>query len=113
MEQVSSVAAVLSGTPTVPGNYVFTLRLTDSNGNFMERTYTLAIMGITNTPPAPTQNTAYSFQFVAAGGTAPYTFTLEGALPVGLSMDSTGLISGTPTGTDTGNFTVTVIDSTP
>ena len=112
MEQVSSVAAVLSGTPTVPGNSVFVLRLTDSNGNFMERTYTLAVLGISNTPPSATQGTAYTFQFAAAGGTPPYTFALgSGALPAGLTLASDGTISGTPTTTQTASFTVTVTDS--
>lgn len=112
MEQVDSVSALLSGTPTVPGNYTFTLRLTDANGNFMERTYVVAILGITNSPPPATKSSAYTFSFSAAGGTPPYTFFVaSGALPDGLSMDSSGNITGIPTNSTTFNFTVSVTDS--
>jgi hypothetical protein len=57
----------------------------------------------------------YSLQLQASGGTAPYIWSISaGALPAGLSMDSTGLITGTPTGpatTTPDNFTVSVTDS--
>jgi len=39
-----------------------------------------------------------NFQFTPYGGTAPYTFTIySGTLPPGLSLSSSGVISGTPT----------------
>lgn len=56
----------------------------------------------------------YSQHLAATGGTAPYTWSITaGSLPPGLSMDSTGLISGTPT-TPTAapaTFTASVTDS--
>ena len=40
----------------------------------------------------------YSYQLSACCGTAPYTWSIwSGSLPAGLSLSSTGLISGTPT----------------
>ena len=40
----------------------------------------------------------YSYQLTACCGTAPYTWSIwAGSLPAGLSLSSTGLISGTPT----------------
>jgi Putative Ig domain len=49
---------------------------------------------------------AYTFQFQATGD-VPITWTVSvGAAPTGLSLSSTGLLSGTPTGTGTTNFTV-------
>ena len=43
-------------------------------------------------------NQAYSFQLQACCGTTPYTYSIHsGSLPAGLSLSSSGLISGTPT----------------
>lgn len=57
--------------------------------------------------------TAYSLQFAATGGTAPYTWSLASgsALPAGLTLSSSGLLSGTPTAAGTSTFSVTVTDS--
>jgi uncharacterized repeat protein (TIGR01451 family) len=51
-------------------------------------------------------NVAYSQQFTAGGGTAPYTFASTGALPNGLILSEQGLLSGTPT--EAGDFPITV-----
>lgn len=112
LTQTGPNLAIVAGTPTAAGNFAFTVRATESNGNFMERTYTIDILGITNSPPSATKGSAYAFTFTAAGGTAPYTYFLaSGALPDGLSMDSAGNITGTPTTVQTSNFTVSVTDS--
>ena len=43
-------------------------------------------------------NTSYSHQLSVYGGTGPYTWSIwSGSLPTGLSLSSSGLISGTPT----------------
>jgi hypothetical protein len=43
-------------------------------------------------------NTPYSHQLSVYGGTGPYTWSIwAGSLPAGLSLSSSGLISGTPT----------------
>jgi hypothetical protein len=45
--------------------------------------------------PHAERGVAYSYQLVASGGTAPYTFAITGgALPVDYSMTSAGLITG-------------------
>jgi hypothetical protein len=71
--------------------------------------------GITTTslPPA-TEGIAYDQTITATGGTGTLTFSLVGStsLPTGLAMDSTGHITGLPTGpSGTTNFTVAVTDS--
>lgn len=55
----------------------------------------------------------YSYQFVVTGGTAPYTFAVaSGALPPGLTLSSSGLLSGTPTASGQFTFSVSATDST-
>jgi hypothetical protein len=56
---------------------------------------------------------AYSAPLLTAtGATAPYTWSIVGALPAGLSLNaSTGAITGSPQGAGTANFTVQVADS--
>ncbi len=59
-------------------------------------------------------NTPYTGVLIAAGGTAPYTWSLASGsapLPPGLTLNSNGNISGTPTTAGTYNFTVRVTDS--
>ena len=60
-------------------------------------------------------NTAYTGQSVVAspsGGGEVYTFAVTvGALPTGLSLSSSGAISGTPTATGVFNFTVTATNT--
>ncbi|HEV3357426.1 MAG TPA: putative Ig domain-containing protein [Pseudonocardiaceae bacterium] len=58
-----------------------------------------------------TVGTAASLQLSASGGTAPYTWTASG-LPTGLSVSSSGLISGTPSAAGTFNVSATAKDST-
>ena len=60
----------------------------------------------------PTVSTAtvgvgFSQNFTASGGVSPYSYSLaSGILPTGLSLSTTGILSGTPT--QTGSFTLTV-----
>jgi large repetitive protein len=65
----------------------------------------------TTSLPAAVEGSAYT-QTIQATGTAPLSFSLSGGtLPAGLSLASTGVISGTPTGpTGPSNFTIKVTD---
>ena len=61
--------------------------------------------------PAPSLNVAYpATQLTASGGTAPYTFFASG-LPPGLTLSSSGLLSGTPSQAGTYTLNVTVVDA--
>jgi hypothetical protein len=56
---------------------------------------------------------AYYQALIASGGSSPYKWTLvAGALPVGLNLDPTGRITGTPTAATTSTFTLQVTDAT-
>jgi hypothetical protein len=55
---------------------------------------------------------AYSQVLAVSGGAGPYTYALKsGALPVGLSLASSGVVSGTPTRAGGAAFGVTVTDA--
>lgn len=45
------------------------------------------------------------------GGIQPYTFSLVGSLPTGLTLSPSGVVSGTPSGPGSFNFSVSVSDS--
>lgn len=59
------------------------------------------------TPSAPQVGSVYSFQVTATGVPAPTFAVTSGTLPTGLTMDSAGLITGTPNATGAFTFTVT------
>ena len=57
-------------------------------------------------------NSPYSFAFNATGGAPPYAFTLgTGTLPTGIGLSTNGLLSGTPSGSYNGSFSVQVRDA--
>ena len=63
--------------------------------------------------PAALSRTLTRKRWLASGGTPGYTWAVTtGALPTGLSLNSSGNLFGTPTAAGTSNFTVQVTDST-
>lgn len=93
----------LSGIPTTPSVYSFTVQITDAVGSqSTPTTFGLTIIPAvsisTASLPGGTEGTLYSTSLAAAGGTAPYVWSLvAGSLDPGLSLTSGGVISGTPT----------------
>ena len=121
----SAGSATLSGIPSAPGTFNFTISVNDSSNppQTASEAYTvvmgapLALSITTTSLPNGSFNTAYSTTVSATGGIAPYTFSLDGAsnpLPAGLNPISTssnqGVISGTPT--TAGTFTNIIVDVT-
>ncbi len=111
-----SAAGVVSGTPTAAGNATFTVRVTDAASRTATQSLTLAVTAsldiTTTTLPAATVGTSYSQQLEAEGGTAPYSWAVvTGTLPAGLSLNSSGVLSGTPTSAGSPTFTVRVTDA--
>lgn len=67
---------------------------------------------ISGDAPGGTEDAAYSFTYSASGGTEPYVFDLlSGSLPNGLSLSSSGVLSGTLTLAGTFSFVVRVTDA--
>jgi hypothetical protein len=108
---LDSSTGVLSGTPSQTGQFIFTIVATDENGCTGSQQYTVTIgtcPAITVDPATATNGflgVAYSQQFTQTGGTG-ITWSFSGTLPDGLTLDSSGLLSGTPTATGTFNFTI-------
>ncbi|CAH0124969.1 putative Ig domain-containing protein [Stenotrophomonas lactitubi] len=110
-------AGVLSGTPTVPGNYNIAVRTTDSSTGAgapfsLQQNYTIVVAtpAIAIDPPSLTNGSAgvaYNAQLSSSGGVAPYSYALlSGALPIGISFTSAGALTGIPR--SDGNFSMTV-----
>jgi uncharacterized repeat protein (TIGR01451 family) len=103
---LNSRTGELSGTPTTTGVYSFTVTATNTIGAPAETsTLTITVMPAlaapsftsASPPTSVTEGTSYSYQFAASGNPSP-TFTLgSGALPPGLGLDSSGILSGSPT----------------
>ena len=113
-----STGGALTGTPTTFGIFSnITITATDASGCAASQTYTIAITCQTVTVgpltlPSAAVNTTYQQSLQVSGGTAPIVFAItRGALPVGVTMSSAGVISGTPITAGTYTFTVTATDA--
>ena len=108
-------AGMISGTPIAEGAFDFTLQVRDSVSLTAIATFVLSAFGPADPLSILTVSPllsgwvggAYGQALYATGGHAPYTWSVtSGSLPQGVTLNSSGLISGTPT--TAGTFTVTV-----
>ena len=114
-----SSGGVISGTPTTLGTTSFKVQVTDSQTP--TAAVDIATKSITvNSPLAVSTSSLtggsigvpYSAVLTATGGVPPYTWSItSGTLPAGLTLSTSGLISGTPTNQETQTFTVQASDS--
>jgi hypothetical protein len=124
---LTSSTGVVSGTPTAPtitsGNNI-AFKGTDSATTpvtSVAATITLTVNPVTlvvNSPTLPTGfvNSAYNttgYQFLSTGGTGAITWTMSPANVDGLTLSTSGLLSGTPTATyGPATISVTATDTT-
>lgn len=107
---------VISGTPTAAGEASFTVTITDAVSGTDSEPATLTIVEQpvikTGSPLTPgVVGEEFSKQLSKSGGISPYTWTIQtGTLPAGLTMDTAGLIAGTPTAAGVSTFTVKLTD---
>jgi large repetitive protein len=110
---ISATTGAISGTPTATGTANFTVQVKDSDGATATAAASITIvasLSLTNTLPNGTVGVAYSATIGAAGGTTPYTCTIIGNLPAGLSLSGC-TVSGTPTTAGSSTVTVKVTDA--
>ena len=114
---LSITGCVVSGTPTVAGSVILTVKATDSTnpvetvtgpvGLTVQPATTLTL----TSPPSATVGAPYTGTIGVTGGQAPYNCTLvSGTLPAGLTL--TGCtVTGTPTTAGAATVTVKATDS--
>ncbi len=108
----------ISGTTSLTGKHAVTVRVTDSAGQTAEHDYSLeAASSVTiitsgHLPQGQTSKPYTNTQLEACGGTTPYTWDdPKAGLPAGLTLSSSGLISGTPKSAGTTTVEIRVTDS--
>jgi Bacterial Ig-like domain (group 3)/Autotransporter beta-domain/IPT/TIG domain len=112
---VNSATQITATTPTHAIGAVDVVVTAPGGGVTGSGAYTyVTVLTLTSTPSATTQlGQTYSQTNVAAGGTAPYTYSISaGAIPAGTTFSSvTGLVAGTTTTAGGFSYTVKVTDS--
>ena len=120
---VGTPETTLSGRLGDSGQFEFTLQVEDSVGSTARKKFVLQVDSappeltvITTDLPEAQTEAPYAATISAQGGTGPtYTWSVvQGALPPGLSLQSTGMtttLSGTPTTPGAFSFRVRVQDS--
>jgi hypothetical protein len=118
--------ATLAGTPTAAGTTTVSLSASNGVGAGARQTLSIAVAAVpplsltvtTTSLPAgsvysKTHKVTYSATLTAASGNAPYKWSLApgSALPPGLKLKSTGVISGKAKVAGTFSFTIKVIDT--
>jgi hypothetical protein len=114
-----STGGALSGTTIATAQVAnFTVTAVDTFGSAGSVAYRLAVTSAAyelgpSTLPNGTPSMPYpDTQLTPDGGVAPHTFALvRGALPGGLALSTTGLLSGTPTQSGTFAFTASATDA--
>ena len=74
--------------------------------------FTLRILQLNGNVPNGATGTVISYQYLVVGGQAPYSLAItSGTLPTGLSMNTSGLVTGTMTTAGSFSWVVTVTDN--
>jgi hypothetical protein len=109
---LNTSTGAVTGTPTASGT--FTIKVTDAKGNVGSACSITINPGVSVTCGVNNTGTVgvpfNSGPITVTGGTAPYTFTVVGNLPRGLTLNtSTGAVTGTPM--SSGSFSIQATDS--
>ena len=113
---LNTSTGLISGTPTAPGSFSYTVKVVDSDGLSATATTSGTIAaGLTLTAaPSPFTQVAvsYSQSNTVSGGSANYTYNVSaGAVPAGTNLNTaSGLVSGSPTTAGPISYTIQVTD---
>jgi hypothetical protein len=107
---IASNTGLISGIPRAAGSFTLGVTVGDSSGAMATQSYALtiapsAVSIVTQTLANGAVGSAYSGAVSASGGSGTYTFTATG-LPPGVTLASSGTLTGTPTAA--GSYTVAV-----
>ena len=107
---INATTGAITGTPTEDGSFPFTLTVANGTSPNATADYTLVIdpSDITSgPPPSGTVGSAFNFEMTTVPDSDPARFSVTaGSLPPGLTVSTSGVISGTPT--MAGSFPVTI-----
>ena len=109
----------IAGTPTATGTTPNEFTLQDSKGQSVQKALSIRVNNaptplvvLTNSLPSGIVTRDYAFALSGTGGTTLYTWGISsGALPAGLNLDPSGVISGQPTAAGTFSPTFQLQDS--
>lgn len=109
----------ITGTPSASGTFNVTLTATNAGGTSVAFSVSFRIAAAATVPvvtssPVATGRVGEAFSYQTTASFSPTGFAAVGPLPGGLSINATGLVSGTPTtaGRFTMNLTATNADGT-
>ncbi|NJK89531.1 MAG: hypothetical protein HC923_09100 [Myxococcales bacterium] len=108
-------STTISGVPSATGDFMFTVEVKDFFQETATRNFTLSVeelLQITRFElPRLEEGVPYSATLTSAGGTGTKTWSVVGgSLPAGLTLSTTGVISGTPTSADGSTLVVLLTD---
>jgi kumamolisin len=107
-----SPAGILSGTPLQSGTFTGTVKASNGVGTAATQSFTLTVARAPVFVGGPSSvNTLSGAPFTTVGFPAPTFSLISGNLPSGLTLSSTGVVSGTPTQAGQFNGTVTATNS--
>lgn len=110
-----SSAGAVSGTPTATGTFTFAVTASNSTAPAaVSPTYTVVITNlpaITSTiPAAATVNVVYSHPFIASQAITTW-WVSAGTTPPGLTLNTSGVLSGTPNVIGNSTFTISAMNA--
>lgn len=108
----------ISGTPTANGDFVFTVKVADDGPSTDTKQLLIRVVDpLAITPLGARARIAevsrpFNATLTGTGGTQPYTWSVTGTLPDGLTLDpTTGVMSGVPETAGSAPLTVTMTDA--